>query len=624
MKKWGKKIIPFDKGLIMCGALTMILATIFSGHLALAERPVISWIKQLGTSDGDDAQSVAVGKDGSVLITGYTSGTLDGNTSAGLNDVVIAKYDMNGNRIWARQFGTPGYDIGRSVAVDGSGNSFITGSVDGSLDSNPYMGQPDIFLAKYDANGNKLWTWQYRTLGWDDGIGVAVDGNGNIFVSGTTEGPPNGESAAGTDLFLAKFDTNGNRLWTRQFGTPPAYSSGFAVAVDVSGNVIVTGYTSIGLHGNASAGSMDIFLAKYDTNGNRLWTKQHGSSDYDYPNGLATDGDGNIFVTGHTFGSLDGNTNAGFTDMFLLKYDNNGNRLWTRQLGTPEYDYGDGVAVDGSGNVFVTGYAGGSLQDNTSAVWGDILLVKYDTDGNRIWASQFGTDRSDHGHGIAFYHGNIFVTGFTDANFDGNSPNRGEDMVLLSLVTMFGPPFLDVPPIHLFFQYIDAIAAAGLTAGCEEDDPATSNNEAKFCPDTPISRGQMAVFIETSLGNPPSACAGRFGDVSLNSPFCGFIEKLADDGITGGCSATNFCPDDPVTRGQMAVFIEAALENPASICTGRFTDVPIGHPFCGFIERLSDDGITGGCGGGNFCPNDPVTRGQMAVFLVAAPTPLDP
>jgi hypothetical protein len=177
--------------------------------------------------------------------------------------------------------------------------------------------------------------------------------------------------------------------------------------------------------------------------------------------------------------------------------------------------------------------------------------------------------------------------------------------------------FNDVPLSHFAFAQIDTIALAGLTGGCLLNPPL-------FCPDNSITRGEMAVFVELSLGNPLNACIGRFTDVPPTHPFCGFIERLAADGVTGGCTPTQFCPDAPVSRGQMAVFIQAALENPANICTGRFTDVPIGHPFCGFIERLSDDGITGGCGGGNFCPNAPVTRGQMAVFLVAAPTPLDP
>jgi len=184
--------------------------------------------------------------------------------------------------------------------------------------------------------------------------------------------------------------------------------------------------------------------------------------------------------------------------------------------------------------------------------------------------------------------------------------------------------FADVPADFSFFNQIEAVAAAGITGGCQADNPQTADNEANFCPDNPITRGQMAVFLETSLGGVPAPCVGMFADVPTTDPFCGFIELLANDGITGGCSAQNFCPDAPVTRGQMAVFIEAALGGVPAPCVGTFADVPLTHPFCGFIELLANDGITGGCNAQNFCPNNPVTRGQMAVFLAAAPNPLLP
>jgi hypothetical protein len=189
------------------------------------------------------------------------------------------------------------------------------------------------------------------------------------------------------------------------------------------------------------------------------------------------------------------------------------------------------------------------------------------------------------------------------------------------------PKFLDVPVTHPFFTQINAIADAGITGGCTVTPP-------NFCPDAAVSRKQMAVFMETSMGvlaAPP--CAGNiFNDISpltVTAAECGFIEDFAAKGITGGCGNGNFCPDGIVTRGQMAVFIEAALGvTPAPACAGnRFGDVNAaaqGAAFCGFIEDFSLRGITGGCQVGPpamFCPSNPVTRGEMAVFLVAAPNP---
>ena len=187
--------------------------------------------------------------------------------------------------------------------------------------------------------------------------------------------------------------------------------------------------------------------------------------------------------------------------------------------------------------------------------------------------------------------------------------------------------FNDVPFDHWAYNYVMALYNAGITGGCSTVPPM-------FCPDNTITRSQLAVFMETSLGRSPAAtCVGTFSDVNVGTVgdvVCRFIEDFSAAGITGGCGGGRFCPNDPVTRAQMAVFIEAALgRSPAASCTGRFGDVnvgTVGDIFCRFIEDFADQGITGGCSTSPpmFCPNDPVTRAQMAVFLVAAPDPLLP
>jgi hypothetical protein len=149
----------------------------------------------------------------------------------------------------------------------------------------------------------------------------------------------------------------------------------------------------------------------------------------------------------------------------------------------------------------------------------------------------------------------------------------------------------------------------------------------------------MAVFVETSLGvnlNSLPVCSERaFNDINLaavGDVVCRFIEDFAARGITGGCGGGNYCPNDPVTRQQMAVFLEAALQRiPGQVpptCSGTFSDVHSGTEqeqfLCRIIEDFAVQGITGGCGSGTFCPNGPVTRAQMAVFLEAAPPPLTP
>jgi hypothetical protein len=144
-----------------------------------------------------------------------------------------------------------------------------------------------------------------------------------------------------------------------------------------------------------------------------------------------------------------------------------------------------------------------------------------------------------------------------------------------------------------------------------------------YGPDQPITRGQMAVFVIRALGEPdPPPGMQSFTDVPPTHPFFPFIQQMKERGITSGCSATAYCPDDPVTRGQMAVFMIRALQqrglSDSSSSTPYFTDVPPTQPFFPFIQKMKELGITSGCTMTTYCPGAAVTRGQMAVFIVRA------
>jgi hypothetical protein len=173
--------------------------------------------------------------------------------------------------------------------------------------------------------------------------------------------------------------------------------------------------------------------------------------------------------------------------------------------------------------------------------------------------------------------------------------------------------FLDVSGAHAFHGFIESIFRGGLTAGC---------GAGSFCPTLSVTRGQMAVFLLKGEHGPayapPPATGAAFADVPASHPFARWIERLAAEGITSGCGGGNFCPADAVTRGQMAVFLLRVKNGSAYMpppALGLFADVPVSHPFAAWIEQLADEGITSGCGGGNYCPADANTRGQMAVFL---------
>ncbi|MEI7529894.1 MAG: SBBP repeat-containing protein [Elusimicrobiota bacterium] len=390
------------------------------------------WSVQLGTTTTDNGYRAVTDAAGNVYVAGVTDGGLDGNASAGGDDVFLVKYNSAGARQWTRQFGTALNDQASGVTVDASGDVYVAGNAAAGLDGNSSAGGLDMFLVKYSAAGAKQWTRQLGTASDEHSSGVAADVSSNVYVAVYTLGGLDGNTnAGGQDLFLVKYNSSGAKQWTKQLGTA-ADDWSFGAASDPGGNIYVCGVTNGGLDGNTSAGGYDMFLVKYDTAGARQWTRQLGTGFTDWGSDVEADSSGNVYVTGYTVGGLDGNTNAGGLDIFLVKYDSAGVKKWTRQLGTPLDDSGAGVAAGAADDIFVTGYTQGGLDGNASAGGLDMFLVKYNSSGSRQWTRQLGSGADDSGSGaVTDAAGYVYVTGKTDGAFDGNLSAGGQDMFLV-------------------------------------------------------------------------------------------------------------------------------------------------------------------------------------------------
>lgn len=361
----------------------------------------------------------------------------------------------------AKEWSTKYYDRGDSIAADVTGNIYVAGTLwdylDGHVD-NPM--KDEIFLVKWNTEGNNPWAKLWGTTEGDSGQSVAVDTIGHIYVAGYTWGDLDGNTNAGGecmatpsasqpcgDLFLTKWNADGTKAWTKQWGTvKPDY--GNSVAVDPAGNIFVTGYVWDGLDGNAYAGAdcanspcADIFLTKWTADGTKMWTKQWGTTKDERGISVATDAEGNIYVTGYTDGGLDGNTNAGnfcggedpCPEIFLTKWNADGTKAWTKQWGSDMYAYGESVAVDPGGNIYVAGLAAGDLDGNVNAgtdcymenvppgtPCSDIFMTKWTSDGTKEWTKQWGTAQHDYGRSITVdTKGNIYITGETYGDLNG-------------------------------------------------------------------------------------------------------------------------------------------------------------------------------------------------------------
>jgi hypothetical protein len=321
----------------------------------------------------------------------------------------VAGPGTNAVEAWVRLFSGPAnQNQGRALALDGQGNAYVTGR---SFD--PATGN-DLATVKYDAIGNPQWAVRYNGPANGDELtsnkGIAVDRAGNIYVTGSSLG-----SGTSFDYVTIKYDSNGNQLWIARYNGPANGSDTAAqVVVDEAGNVYVTGASA------AAAGISEFATVKYDSNGNQMWAARYGrgiGSDGAFFGGVAVDSTGNVYVTGDSHGQ------STSLDYATLKYDPNGVLLWVGLYAGPNIDRPMAIVIDGSGNSYVTGWSITGSGGNVELV--EYVTVKYGANGNQIWIAHHNEVGigNDQGSALALdAAGNLFVTGqnFTIIKYDTN------------------------------------------------------------------------------------------------------------------------------------------------------------------------------------------------------------
>ncbi|TGK23130.1 SBBP repeat-containing protein [Leptospira kmetyi] len=387
------------------------LLQVLAGYSPPGPNP--EWVRLSGASGVQTiSSSITSDQNSNVYATGYTTGNFDNRIITGIQDLFVTKFNSNGVKQWTTLLGVA-LDITSSSGItsDPSGNIYTVGNTNGSLDGEAFIGTPDIafrnlFVVKYDSNGNKQWTRLLGVAG-NSSIATAVttDSSNNIYVSGTSYSGLDGQtfSGGGIGYFIIKYNASGTKLWTKLFSGPKP----LAIFYDnVNGKLYITGeiFGNTSLDGIAVTGSSDSFLMQFDSNGNKTWTKLLGvPGKRTSSNSLTSDTSGNIFVTGLTAGSIDGQQKSGgFYDLLIVKYDPNGNRIWTRLLGvtgdffsvTNKDGVGTGISVSKDSNLFVSGYTTGNFdgQSHKDLNGGlkNLFLTKYDLDGNKKWTSLLG------------------------------------------------------------------------------------------------------------------------------------------------------------------------------------------------------------------------------------------
>jgi hypothetical protein len=319
-----------------------------------------------------------------------------------------------------QQFGTTEFDIPLGISSDPSGNIYVAGGTNGSLAATN-TGLRDNFVTKYDSQGNVLFTQQFGTDGFETIYGIDTDNQGNYYIAGITDGELAGPKQADIiDTVVAKYDSNGNQIWIRQIGQNVIFNA-FNIDVDAeTGDVFISGADVQASIENPD----DAFVIKFDTDGNQQWLTKTGTSgflNFDETYGLTVANDGSVYATGWTVGDL-GGPNQGVYDNWIAKYDNaTGAQQWVVQYGTPDYEWSWDVRTDSLGNVYTAGWTLGSLGGPNAGSY-DAYLTKYDDQGNQLWVKQFGTPDDDQAYSL-FIDGsdNIFVGGYTKGNLGGTN-----------------------------------------------------------------------------------------------------------------------------------------------------------------------------------------------------------
>jgi hypothetical protein len=400
------------------------------------------WQAAFGGMGIDVPRGVAVDAHGDVYVVGYfegeaTFGALGKKTSAGGSDGFLLKLDANGTPKWVRTFGGARDDSANAVAVHGDKVVVVGNFLDeikiGEFDHTA-AGSDDLFAACFDLDGNAQWLWTLGGVDSDGANAVASTPEGGWVIGGSysasiTVGGIALKAKGQTDAVLVKLAASGDIEWIKSYGG--RYKDTIMhVAVDANGNVYVQGhFVDVADWGGAplkagGGSDNDVVLAKYDRNGDHVWSKNFGNAFNDVAGGVAVDAAGNITMVGSfenkgpiSFGSGDEHTSLGESDAYIARFDTDGKLQWAHTFGAEREDVAWGVAADAAGNTVTTGWfqnsvdfgKGGAIASKGNK---DVFALKLDTKGAVAWVRTWGDHDHDQGRGVAIDSaGNAIVVG---------------------------------------------------------------------------------------------------------------------------------------------------------------------------------------------------------------------
>ncbi|MFC2131411.1 SBBP repeat-containing protein [Bacteroidota bacterium] len=415
-----------------------------------------------GTYYGDDSEDIGMGictdTNNNFVLTGFTS-SVDNIATQGAYqtdmeggpDAFIVKFNSAGDRLWATYFGSTDYDTSHDLVTDKSGNIYIVGwtksktgiATPGVFQSNFAGGEFDSYLAKFNSVGQLQWATYFGGQ-YDDYINdITIDGYSNIVFIGRTSSSTKIATSSGYqpafggnfDAFLEKFSPDGNRIWGTYYGGT-GFDVGMELSTDIFNNIAITGFTqssndiaSEGAHKDSLSGIWDAFIAKFSSDGERLWGTYYGGTDNDNGWGIASDGSENIYIIGNTLSHDNIATTGSHKDIlisdeidgFVAKFNSYGNRLWSSYFGGGDEDYGNVGLIDPWNNFLFAGdtFSDSSIATDDAPQTGhagnyDAYISKFSSNGSQIWGTYHGGGMNEYCHGLAMdKNSRLFLIGYT-------------------------------------------------------------------------------------------------------------------------------------------------------------------------------------------------------------------
>jgi len=441
--------------------ISLLVMVSFStiAHPKVAASSAGSWLTFLGSVYGDSGNAIVVDDEGNAYVTGggYEWPETPVRGFSGAEDAYIVKLAANGALLWLTYLGGTGWDRGDGIAIDDDGSIFVTGYSSSSWAETPlrsHSGDAEAFVAKVDSAGALQWHTFLGGIGWDHGTSVALDGYGNVYVTGYSDSDAPSSPApehsressdvtwgvdavrahtGGRDAFVARLDATGSLIWHTFLGGSDD-DMGEDIAVDDYGNAFVAGsgdseWTESPIR--AHSGNVDAFVAKVDaSNGTLAWHTFLGGDGEDRGEGIAHDGEGSVFAAG--LSATDWGVNpvraySGNYDVFAVKLDaSTGALTWHTFVGGSSSESGYDIGLDSFGNVYVAGFGWATWgePEQPFAGYTDGILAKLDTTGELSWHTFVGSTQDDSCQAIAIgTDGALYAVGNSNGTWDG--PTRG-------------------------------------------------------------------------------------------------------------------------------------------------------------------------------------------------------